>query len=182
MIHLCVDSVSGNKNILYFVWRGHFITGNRWPVFRWEAGGQSPSFICCFSNVSVQNNQRVKDQNLSRERCLHHHYQHHLFCPTSLLTPLWLKLLVTCWVQNPMSTSQPLSFLVFSSAFSIPIPPASQTSPLLLLWPPTLLTALCLLLLIFTYLFLWLCQVLVVASSSLTKARTRAPCTDSEES
>ena len=104
------------------------------------------------------------------------------FCPTSLLTPLWLKLLVTCWVQNPMSTSQPLSFLVFSSAFSIPIPPASQTSSLLLLWPPTLLTALCLLLLIFTYLFLWLCQVLVVASSSLTKARTRAPCTESEES
>ena len=23
------------------------------------------------------------------------------FCSTSLLTPLWLKLLVTCWVQNP---------------------------------------------------------------------------------
>ena len=73
-----------------------------------------------------------------------------------------------------MSTFQPLSFLVFSSAFSIPIPPPSQASLLLLLWLLTRLTALCLLL-FFKYLFLWLCQVFVVASSFLTKDRMRAP-------
>ena len=76
-----------------------------------------------------------------------------------------------------MSTFQPLSFLVFSSAFSIPIPPPSQASLLLLLWLLTRLTALCLLL-FSKYLFLWLCQVFVAASSFLTKDRMRAPYTE----